>query len=335
MPAAPTPTTHVPGAPAPDRLLARVAALADPARLRLLALLEGRELAVSELAEILQLPQSTVSRHLRVLVDSGWLAARGERTTNLYRMLDGELPEASRQLWEVARAEIAGWPALGQDRVRLEHCLGRRRDEEGGFYAGVADEWDGLRRELYGERFTDEALRALLPADWTVADLACGSGSVAALLAPRVGRVIAVDLSPEMLSAARERLAAHDNVTLRLGALEQLPVEDRSCDAALVLLALTHVEDPARAARELVRILRPGGRAVVVDLLRHDRDDFRRRLGQLRNGFEAAELTALLTDAGLAGVTTTTLPPEPEAKGPALLLATGSRPAPTAPPPAG
>jgi SAM-dependent methyltransferase len=313
------------GGSMPEGLLSRVGALADPVRLRLLALLEERELAVSELAEILQLPQSTVSRHLRVLVESGWLAARSERTANLYRMLDGDLPQASRRLWEVARSEIEGWPALGQDRVRLEHRLDRRR-EAAGFYAGVAREWDGLRRELYGERFTDEALRALLPADWTVADLACGSGSVAALLAPRVARVIAVDLSPEMLAAARERLAGHDNVALRRGALEDLPIEDACCDAALLLLALTHVEDPARAAGELARILRPGGRAVVVDLLRHDRDDFRRRLGQLRNGFEPDELSALLAGAGLTGVAVSTLPPEPEAKGPALLLATGFRP---------
>ena len=311
----------------PDPLLARMGALSDPARLRLLALLSGRELSVSDLAEILQLPQSTVSRHLRVLVDGSWVAARGEGTANLYRMLDGDLPEPSRRLWEIARAELAGWPALAQDRLRLERRLERRRNG-GGFFAGVAGEWDRLRRELYGERFTDEALCALLPSPWTVADLACGSGSVAELLAPRVSKVIAVDLSPEMLAAARERLAACPNVELRQGALEALPVEDAACDAALILLALTHVEEPARATAELGRILKPGGRAVVVDLLRHDRDDFRRRLGALRNGFEPDELTRLLARAGLEDVSCETLPPAAEAKGPALLLASGTKPQP-------
>src|SRR5690606_14376837 len=189
-----------------------------------------------------------------------------------YRMLDGDLPEAARRLWQLAREEMRGWSALEHGRLRLESCLDRRRGARD-FFASVADEWDHLRRELYGERFTDDALRELIPADWTVADLACGSGSVAALLAPRVAEVIAVDLSPEMLEAARRRIGAAaapgGNVDLRQGALEQLPIASATCDAALLLLALTHIEEPARAVTEMARILKPGGRAVVVDLLRH------------------------------------------------------------------
>jgi ArsR family transcriptional regulator len=316
--------------PTPDLFVARAESLAEPARLRLLSLLEGHELAVSDLAEILQLPQSTVSRHLKVLADQGWIAARGERTANLYRMLDGDLPAPAARLWQLAREEMRGWPALEHDRLRLERCLERRRGS-GDFFASVADEWDHLRRELYGERFTDDALRELLPADWTVADLACGSGSVAALLAPRVAEVIAVDLSPEMLEAASRRIGAAagpgGNVDLRQGALEQLPIASATCDAALLLLALTHVEEPARAVAEMARILKPGGRAVIVDLLRHDREEFRRRMGQRRNGFDAAELASLLADAGLEGVTCSALPTDPASKGPALLLAAGSRPA--------
>lgn len=314
----------------PELFVARAESLAEPARLRLLALLEGYELAVSDLAEIVQLPQSTVSRHLRVLADQGWVAARGERTANLYRMLDGDLPAPALRLWQLAREEMRGWPALEHDRLRLERCLERRRGT-GDFFAGVADEWDHLRRELYGERFTDEALRELLPPDWTVADLACGSGSVAALLAPRVAEVIGVDLSPEMLEAARRRVGAAaapgGNVDLRQGEIEALPIASGTCDAALLLLALTHVEDPALAVAEMARILKPGGRAVIVDLLRHDREEFRRRMGQRRNGFDATELAAFLAAAGLEAVTCAPLPTDPASKGPALLLAAGSRPA--------
>lgn len=314
----------------PESFVARAGSLAEPARLRVLALLEGHELPVADLAEILQLPQSTVSRHLKVLAEQGWIAARGEKTANLYRMLDGDLPAPALRLWQLAREAMGGWPALEHDRLRLARCLERRRGS-GDFFAGVADEWDHLRRELYGERFTDEALRALLPADWTVADLACGSGSVAALLAPRVAKVIAVDLSAEMLEAAQRRIGgaamgAGGNVELRQGALEALPIDDATCDAALLLLALTHIEEPARAIADMARILRPGGRAVVVDLLRHDREEFRRRLGQRRNGFDVAELAALLAAAGLEAVTCSPLPTDPESKGPALLLAAASRP---------
>lgn len=309
----------------PIPLLARLGSLADPARLRLLALVEQRELAVSELAEILQLPQSTVSRHLKVLADLGWVVARSERTANFYRMANGELPEGARDLWRLSRAELAGWTELEHDRLRLERVLAARRSDSRAFFAGVASEWDRLRTELYGDRFTIEAIAALLPADAVVADLACASGAVTALVAPAVGRVIAVDASPEMLRAARARTRGLANVELRRGDLGELPIEDASCDAALLLLALTHVAEPARAAAELARVLKPGGRAVVVDLLRHDRDAFRRQMGQLGNGFEPAELAALLAGAGLAAVRCRPLAPEPKAKGPALLIATGTR----------
>jgi ArsR family transcriptional regulator len=309
----------------PDPLLARLDALADPARLRLLALLEREELGVGELAEIVQLPQSSVSRHLKMLGDQGWVVSRSERTANLYTMANGELPAAARDLWEIAKRDIAGWPALDHDRLRLARRLAERTDGSRGFFAGVADEWETLRAELYGRRFTEAAIAALLPSDWTVADLACGAGDLTVRLAPRVKRVVAVDASPEMLAAAKRRARGLANVEFHRADLAQLPVAAGSCDAALLLLALTHVEEPAAAVAEMARILKPGGRAVVVDLLRHDRDEFRRKMGQLRNGFAAAELQTMLRDAGLAEAACAPLSPEAEAKGPALLLATATR----------
>jgi ArsR family transcriptional regulator len=311
--------------PTPDPLLARLDALADPARLRLLALLEREELGVGELAEIVQLPQSSVSRHLKMLGEQGWVVSRSERTANLYTMANGELPAAARGLWEIARRDIAGWPALDHDRLRLERRLAERAEGGRGFFAGVADEWETLRAELYGRRFTEAAITALLPTDWTVADLACGAGDLTVRLAPRVKRVVAVDASPEMLAAAKRRARGLANVEFHRADLAQLPVADGSCDAALLLLALTHVEEPAAAVAEMARILKPGGRAVVVDLLRHDRDEFRRKMGQLRNGFAAAELRAMLEEAGLDETSCAPLSPEAEAKGPALLLATATR----------
>jgi SAM-dependent methyltransferase len=139
--------------------------------------------------------------------------------------------------------------------------------------------------------------------------------------------VIAVDASPEMLATARRRARGLPNVELHEADLGALPLADAAVDAALLVLALSHVAEPAAALAEMARILRPGGRAVVVDLLRHDRDEFRREMGQLRNGFAIDELAGLLSDAGLDDVECSPLPPEAEAKGPALLLATGSKPA--------
>jgi len=129
-----------------------------------------------------------------------------------------------------------------------------------------------------------------------------------------------------MLKAARKRIAGLANVELRQGRLEALPLEDRGCDGALLLLALTYLEEPSAALREMARILRPGGRGVVADLLRHDRDDFRRRMGQRGFGFEPGELKGMMEAAGFEDVACRELPPEPGARGPALLLATGRRP---------
>ncbi len=308
----------------PAALLGWMEGLANPTRLRLLHLLERQELGVVELCEVLQLPQSTTSRHLKVLSDQGWLASRRQATANLYRMAEG-LDPAARRLWRLARAESEAWAAVRKDRLRLERRLRDRRGAAESFFAGAAGEWDRMRAELYGIAFGRAALLSLLPADWVVADLGCGTGSLAAELAPHVGRVIGVDQSAAMLRAAGRRTEGLGNVDLRRGALESVPLEDGSCDAALLVLVLAWVPEPAAVISEAARILRPGGRLAVVDLARHDDDGFRARMGQASTGFEPERLRALLESTGLSAACHP-LPPEPAAKGPALLLARGVKP---------
>ncbi len=310
--------------PRPEDLLGHLGALADPTRLRLLHLLERQELGVAELCEVLRLPQSTVSRHLKVLSDQGWVASRREGTANLYRLAEPGPP--ARRLWRVARAESQAWPAPSQDRLRLERRLKARRDEAQRFFAGAAAEWDRLRAELYGRAFGEAALLALLPRGWTVADLGCGTGALAAQLSPWVGRVVGVDQSPAMLRAAARRTAGLRNVELRRGGLEALPLRDRECDAALLVLTLTYLADPRPALAEAARVVRPGGRLSVVDLLPHGDETFRRRLGQASLGLEPGRLQSLLAEAGWASPAVRPLPPEPGARGPALLVARADRP---------
>lgn len=309
-----------------DSLLGWMECLSDPTRLRLLRLLERNELGVVELCDILQLPQSTVSRHLKVLGDQAWARSRRVGTTRLYRMILDELTAPARRLWLLAREQTEGWATLRQDELRLSRVL-REREVDGSqaFFAGAAAEWDKLRTELYGDAFTAGAMLALLPRDLIVADLGCGTGGVSAALAPHVKQVIAIDNSPAMLKAARKHTAGFANVDLRRGELSAIPIDDATCDAALVLLVLSYVPDPAAALREMSRILKPGGKAVIVDLLPHDRDDFRRRMGQQRLGFERGDLEQLVTSAGFDSLTIRPLAPEPGVKGPALFMAGGAR----------
>jgi ArsR family transcriptional regulator len=309
-----------------QHLLGWMEALSDPTRLRLLRLLERHELGVVELCDILQLPQSTVSRHLKVLGDQKWVRSRREGTTRLYRMILDELTAPARRLWLLAREQTDGWATLKQDELRLDRVLRAREAEDSqAFFAGAAAEWDRLRAELYGDAFTTQAMLSLLPRDYVVADLGCGTGQVSAALAPHVRQVIAVDNSPAMLKAAKKHTADFANVDLRRGELTELPIEAAACEAALLLLVLSYVPDPATALIEMSRVLKPGAKAVIVDLLPHDRDDFRRRMGQQRLGFERSEFEHLMAAAGFETPTIRPLPPEPNVKGPALFLAVAAK----------
>jgi ArsR family transcriptional regulator len=309
----------------PDALLSWMASLADPTRLRLLRLLERDELGVAGLCEILQLPQSTVSRHLKVLGDLEFVQSRALGTNRLYRMVRMDKDAAARRLWLLARAETEAWPTTRQDALRLNRLRARQTPPAQAFFAGASGDWDRLREEAYGRALNQTALLALLPPSWVVADLGCGTGALTAALAPHVEQVIGVDQSAAMLKAARARTADRHNVELRKGSLEELPIEDATCDAALLVLALSYVPDPASVVAEMARVVKPGGRAVVLDLLRHDQESFRLAMRQERLGFELADLLEMLESAGFLGAAGRELMPEPGAKGPALILTTAER----------
>lgn len=304
----------------------RLDALAEPVRLRVLRLLEREELSVGEVASVVQLPQSTVSRHLKVLADAGWLIKRAEGTATLYRLVLDDLDPAGRSLWLAVRDTLGQTPDLAEDDRRLTAVLVERRADSQQFFGRVAGQWDDLRSELFGQRFMLPALLTLLPRDWVVADVGCGTGNVAELLAPHVRQVIAVDQSGPMLQAARKRLARTPNVTFVRGDAEALPVDDTSVDAAVCMLVLHHLADPASAMRELARILRPGGIALVVDMLEHDRESYRHTMGHRWLGFSADQVAELARSAGLEQVSIQTIPSTPEARGPGLFACSAVAP---------
>ena len=300
-------------------------ALADATRSRMLLLLERNELTVSELCAVLQLPQSTVSRHLKTLSDASWVASRRDGTSRYYSLTLDDRGPATRRLWSLLREQVSGTPGADQDARRLKSILARRQSKSEEFFASAAGQWDRLRGEMFGAASHLQALPALLDERWTVGDLGCGTGEVAAALAPFVARVVAVDRSGDMLNAARRRLREVSNVDVRRGELEALPIGDGELDAATLLLVLHHVPDPAAALAEAARTVRPGGRLLLADMLPHDREEYRQQMGHVWLGFPPDHTGRLLEAAGFERIRVVPLPTRPDAKGPALFAATGAK----------
>jgi ubiquinone/menaquinone biosynthesis C-methylase UbiE len=297
--------------------------LSDATRSRMLLLLERHELTVSELCTVLQLPQSTVSRHLKTLADAGWVLSRRDGTSRYYTLSLDERGAPARRLWALLRDQVGATAGADQDARRLKNVLARRQSKSQEFFETTAGQWDKLRAELFGTASHLQALPALLDDRWVVGDLGCGTGQVASALAPFVARVIAVDRSGEMLQAARRRLKDLSSVEVRRGELEALPITDGELDAATLLLVLHHLPDPGAALSEAARVLEPGGRVVVADMLPHDREEYRQQMGHIWLGFADDQMRRLLSSAGFDRIRIVPLPVNAAAKGPALFVATG------------
>ena len=305
-------------------LFAQMNALADSTRSRLLLALERNELTVYELTSILQLPQSTVSRHLKLLSAEGWVDARAEATSRYYRIATDSLDAPTRRMWQIVRDEVLHTNAAEQDARRMQAVLAERSTRSQQFFSTSAGQWDRMRQELFGRR-ADVALLGLLDDSWTVADLGCGTGAVTQSIAPFVVRVIAVDESNAMLTAARKRLHGLENVDIRNGRLESLPLADAEVDVALLFLVLHYVADPQRVIDEAVRVLKPRGRLLVLDMMPHERQDLRQTMGHVWQGFERGVLGGWMQAAGLEDFRYHPLPADPDAKGPLLFTASARR----------
>jgi ubiquinone/menaquinone biosynthesis C-methylase UbiE len=319
-------------------ILDHLASLADTTRSRLLLLLDRHELTVSELCGVMQLPQSTVSRHLKALSEGGWIASRAEGTSHLYTATrpstpsgrlhaDGRdtLDPSARRLWLLVRDQLGATSAAAADQRRLHTALGERRTKSQEFFSSAAGHWDRLRDELFGNSFHLSALAALVERHWVVGDLGCGTGQVSVALAPFVARVVAIDSSAAMLQAARKRLHGFDNIDLRRGDLEALPIDDERLDAATLMLVLHHVPAPANALAEVARVLKPGGRVLVVDMLPHDRESYRQQMGHVWLGFAEDHIQRMLDASGFEEIRIIPLTTGVKTKGPGLFVATGRR----------
>jgi ArsR family transcriptional regulator len=250
--------------------------------------------------------------------------SRRDGTSRFYSVPD-DLDAAARQLWSLVRQQVAGTAASEQDQRRLQGVLAGRRQKSQEFFASAAGQWDRLREGLFGDTFYLWAVLGLIDPKLVVGDLGCGTGLLTHAVAPYVARVVAVDASADMLEAARQRVDGAANVELRRGELEALPIDDGQLDVAMLSLVLHYAADPSSALSEVARVVRPGGRALVVDMLPHDREEYQQQMGHVWLGFSEKQITRLMNGAGFDAVQVRPLPLDPDARGPALFAAIGTR----------
>jgi ArsR family transcriptional regulator len=299
--------------------LARLAAMSDRSRVRIMRVLEQEELGVGELSRVMGMPQSTVSRHLKPLYELNLVSKRSEGTTSLYRLNVSQ--DADMSLWQATISQLGEAEDFKDDASRMRQVLLERRADSRSFFGRVGGEWQSIRRDLFGFGFSDDALLGLLPVDWTVADLGCGTGDAAERLAPVVRTVYAIDREPAMIAAARKRLDGFGNIEYLEADLLDLPLDSKTVDVSVLMLVLHHHDDPAGVIAEAARILVPGGRILLVDMVAHERNEFADEMGHRHLGFTRGTVEAWASSCGLKLHGHRRLRPSTQGRGPALFAA--------------
>lgn len=284
-------------------LLTTFKALADPTRLRLIHLLARGELTVQDLTEILAMGQSRISRHLKILLEAGWLNVKHQGTWSYYR-LDTQRPEAA-WLWPVLREPLARETEHSQDLVSMARVFEERRRASREFFDRHARQWDSLSERVAPLADYRAPLLARLPACQVLVDVGVGTGSLLGELSEKAQRIICIDQSPAMLAEAEQRIHERglSGVELRLGDMARLPLEEGQADVALLQMVLHHAPQPRAVFDELYRILAPGGTLLIADLARHDQEWLREALADLWLGFLPEEISAWLEEAGFENTT--------------------------------
>lgn len=284
-------------------------ALADPTRLRLLRLLDGNELRVQELVEVLGLAQPTVSRHLGVLLRRGLVRRRREGSWTFYS-LDRSTPLFAPGSLGGAVQERLRDAAVGASEIeRLERCLEARAVRSREFYARMAPEWDGLRAGLAIEGLHVRLLGGVLRGRLDIVDAGTGTGALLPVLAGAARRLVGVDRSPEMLVEAGRRVHQLGLGAVRLvrADIARLPLPDASADAVCSALALHHAPRPEAVLAEFTRVVRPGGTVVLSDLVEHGEEWMRSELAHVWLGFPMERVEAWCAAAGLEDSNSTRL----------------------------
>lgn len=271
-------------------------ALADGTRLRIFHLLLDHELSVNEIVSILGMGQSRVSRHLKILSESGLLSSRRDGLWVFYRW---EPEDGSGHLAALVKGLGAADPVFGKD---LEYAAGILADRSAStkkFFNSIAKHWDHIKRDIYGEFDVAEAVLKKVPRCDVAVDMGCGTGDLAVRLVEKAQKVIGIDSSPEMLEEARKRFSENSaGIELRLGELEHVPVRDADADVAVAVMTLHHLSEPRAGIREAHRILKPGKTLIIAELDKHIDEYMREHYGDRWLGFDRGEMESWLEETG-------------------------------------
>jgi len=284
------------------KLAALFQALADPTRLRILALLRVMELSVGELAQLLGQSQPRVSRHVRILSDSGLVGRRKEGSWVYLQLADSDRTEPLFELyegWEDPEAE----QLFAADAARLDSIRADRAEAARRYFEAHAATWDSIRSLHIADAEIERAIAGLL-ADRPIGallDVGTGTGRMLELFAPKAASAIGIDRSSEMLRLARVKLeeAGISGASLRQGDMYALPLGDRSADSIILHQVLHYAQQPGAAITEASRVLAPGGRLLVIDFAQHDRAELKEQDAHLRLGFADDAMRGWFAGAGL------------------------------------
>jgi ubiquinone/menaquinone biosynthesis C-methylase UbiE/DNA-binding transcriptional ArsR family regulator len=300
-----------------DVLNSALKAAGEETRLRVLALLAEAELTVSDLTDILRQSQPRISRHLKLLAEAGLVERFREGTWAFFRLAEhGEGADVARTLIDRLNP---GDQMIARDRARLASVRQARATAAQAYFRAHAAEWDRIRKLHVTDAAVEEAIRAAL-ADKpfrSLLDLGTGTGRMLELFGPEIERGLGLDLSLDMLLLARDRLerAGLKNCSVRQGDIYDLPLTNDSFDVVILHQVLHFLDDGARAIHEAARVLRPGGRLLVVDFAPHEQEFLREQFAHRRLGFAPETVTQWITASGLEPVLHKSLTPEQGTEG--------------------
>ncbi len=278
------------------QIIKQFKALSDPTRLRLLHILNEVELSVNEIVSIVDMIQSGVSRHLKILLESGLLISRKEGS---YMYYCASRHSETRALITLACSRIQADPLFRLDLEKARQIITIRKNRTKRFFSTVAPQWEGLKKEVLGNFNLNAVLKQQIQGRGSIADLGCGTGELLGQLVADTGqRLIGVDASPEMLEQARIKLPDAGSIELRLGEVEYLPMKDQEVDTVVMSMVLYHIFQPEKAIREVFRVLRPGGMFLLADFKHHDQEDIKNIIGGTWLGFEKKQVEEWLIQSG-------------------------------------